>query len=220
MENGIINEIHFSFTTSHPVYTLNELTGQTKNVWIVCHGYGQLARFFVKRFDVLDPTENFVIAPQGLSRFYSDGNYGRVGATWMTKEDRETDLKNQQAYFDTVFEQLFGDVDMSSKKLKLLGFSQGVTMICRLAVYKRLNFDQLILWAGSVPHEQNPQEWGFIDAAAKIDLVIGDQDQFFSEKTVELQAKKVEELLGRAPKLTVFSGKHEVTREVLAEVAL
>lgn len=218
MESNI-NETHLSFITSHPVYTMNELTDQTKNVWIACHGYGQLARFFVKRFDVLDPTENFIVAPQGLSRFYSDGNYGKVGASWMTKEDRETDLKNQRAYFDTVFEQLFQDVDMSSKKLKLLGFSQGVTMICRLAVYKRLNFDQLILWAGSAPHEQSPHDWDFIDQKAKIDLVIGDQDQFFSEKTVEVQAQRMQELFGIAPKVTVFSGKHEVTREVLTEVA-
>ncbi|MEQ9297491.1 MAG: hypothetical protein RIF33_02960 [Cyclobacteriaceae bacterium] len=194
------------------------MTDHTNTIWIACHGYGQLARYFVKRFDVLDAVENFVIAPQGLSRFYSDGNYGKVGASWMTKESRELDLHNQRQYFDMLFDQTLSKVDWGKCSLKLFGFSQGVTMISRLAAYKQLTFDQLILWAGGMPHEQTVADWEYLQATSKIDLVIGDKDEFFSQKTVDSQLAKVKELTGIDAKLTVFAGKHEVTREVLSQV--
>jgi hypothetical protein len=101
-----IKETQLQFETTHPVYTLNELSDQTKTIWVACHGYGQLARYFIKRFDVLDAVENYVIAPQGLARFYADGNYGKVGASWMTKENRELDLDNQRKYFDMIFDRI------------------------------------------------------------------------------------------------------------------
>lgn len=213
-----INETQLRFETAHPVYTLNHLTDQTSTIWIACHGYGQLARYFVKRFDVLSPTENFIIAPQGLSRYYLDGDSGRVGASWMTRENRDLDLANQRRYFDRVFDQLLDNVDWTSYRLKLFGFSQGVTMISRLVVYKRLQFDQLILWAGGMPHEQTLHDWAFVDSQASIDLVIGEQDQYFDQTTVNDQIKRVQELTGIEPKLTLFAGKHEVKREVLKQV--
>ena len=110
-------------------------------------------------------------------------------------------------------------MDLTAVNLRLFGFSQGVTMICRLAVYKQLPFKQIVLWAGGTPHEQHPDDWYFIDQDAQVDLVIGDKDQFFSQKTVEAQTEKVSELLGMVPRVTVFEGKHEVTRDVLAQVA-
>lgn len=213
-----VKETELQIQTTYPVYTLNELTDKTNTIWIACHGYGQLARYFVKRFDVLDATQNFVVAPQGLSRFYSDGNYGKVGASWMTKENRELDLYNQRQYFDMIFDQILSKVNWDKCSLKLFGFSQGVTMISRLAAYKQLTFEQLILWAGGMPHEQTVADWEYLQSSSKIDLVIGDKDEFFSQKAVDSQLGKVKELTGIDPKLTVFKGKHEVTREVLSQI--
>ncbi len=213
-----VKETQLQIQATYPVYTLNEFTDSTKTIWIACHGYGQLARYFVKRFDVLNSSENFVIAPQGLSRFYADGNYGKVGASWMTKENRELDLHNQRQYFDVLFDQVLPGVNWDKCSLKLFGFSQGVTMISRLAVYKQLIFDQLVLWAGGMPHEQTAADWEYLPTSTKIDLVIGDKDEYFSQKTVESQVAKVKELTGLDPKLTVFDGKHEVTREVLSQI--
>ena len=34
------------------------------------------------------------MAPEGLSRFYLEGFSGKVGATWMTREDRLNDIDN------------------------------------------------------------------------------------------------------------------------------
>ena len=61
-----------------------------KTIWFVLHGYGMLAEYFIKKFDSIVNNDNCVIAPEGLSKFYTKGFYGRVGASWMTKENRET----------------------------------------------------------------------------------------------------------------------------------
>ena len=100
---------------------MNELTEATERIWLVFHGYGQLAEYFIKKFEDLDPTKNFIIAPQGLSKYYLQGVYGRVGASWMTKEDRLTEIANQYAYIDEVLKAV-GDI--SGKQLIFWIFSR------------------------------------------------------------------------------------------------
>ena len=93
--------------------TLNRLTDTTERVWLVFHGYGQLSEYFIKKFEGLDPEKNFIIAPQGLSKYYVNGVSGRVGASWMTKEDRLTEIENQYTYLDQVLHQF----DLKGKQL-------------------------------------------------------------------------------------------------------
>ncbi|MEZ4758913.1 MAG: hypothetical protein R2810_03875 [Flavobacteriales bacterium] len=70
-------------------------------VWVVLHGFGQLARFFLNKFEGLE--EGLLIAaPEGLSRFYLDEQHQRVGATWMTREDREHEIGDQLSYLDAL----------------------------------------------------------------------------------------------------------------------
>ncbi|WP_261990367.1 hypothetical protein [Hymenobacter sp. BT188] len=52
-------------------YQLGELTERTRHIWFVCHGYGQLAAYFIRHFAVLtEANDTVIIAPEGLSRFY------------------------------------------------------------------------------------------------------------------------------------------------------
>ena len=104
-------EKHVNISIKAPYYVSNKLTDQTENIWLVCHGSGQLAMYFLKKFDGLDKEKNFIIAPQGLSKFYQENNNfsGRVGATWMTKEDRLTEIDNQQAMINSIWEREVGN---------------------------------------------------------------------------------------------------------------
>ena len=43
-------------------YTIGEANQETTDVWIVCHGYGQLAKYFIKHFQVWDDGKTFVLA--------------------------------------------------------------------------------------------------------------------------------------------------------------
>ena len=213
-----IREQHLKIPTLHPVYTVNELTPATQNVWIVCHGYGQLARYFVKRFDILPAQEHFIIAPQGLNRFYLDGEYGKVGASWMTREDRESELINQRQYFETIFSTYLSKVDWQKIDLNFFGFSQGVPLSIRIAACMRLPVKRMIFWAGDLPKEVQKEDFSFLRPDASIELVIGDQDKFFNIAVIEKQKAKVSQLTGIEPRLTIFDGKHEVKREVLKKL--
>jgi hypothetical protein len=55
---------------------------------LVTHGYGQLAKTFIRRFEPIMDAQTLVVAPEGLSRFYWGGFDGPVVASWMTREDR------------------------------------------------------------------------------------------------------------------------------------
>src|ERR671913_1620 len=80
-------------------YTLGPTHGFPRELWIVCHGYGQLASRFVSQFAALDDGTRLIVAPEALSRFYLDPipkrrneASPRVGASWMTREDRESEI--------------------------------------------------------------------------------------------------------------------------------
>ncbi|WP_422359075.1 alpha/beta hydrolase [Reichenbachiella sp.] len=209
-------EHHIDFNFSAPFYTLNELTDQTTDVWIACPGYGQLAKYFIRRFDVFDPNKHFVIVLQGLSKFYLP-DQKNVGASWMTKEGRETDMQNQRSYFDAVTNELFRGNSLNNYKVHLMGFSQGVSMISRVAAHAKIDFDTLVLWAGGFPPELKPVDFEHLNAKAKLKVVLGSQDEFYAlDKNYQPEVDKMEAAIGLKPEIIVFDGIHEVKREVLA----
>lgn len=208
-------EHHISFNFSAPYYTLNELTNQTTDVWIACPGYGQLAKYFIRRFDVFDAEKHFVIALQGLSKFYLP-DQKNVGASWMTKEDRETDMQNQKSYFDAVVADLFDRKSLSKFRVHLLGFSQGVSMITRIAAYAKIDFHTMVLWAGGFPPELNLSGFKHVSQDARLKVVIGNKDEYYAlDRNYQPEVDKMEAALGLKPDIIVFDGIHEVKREVL-----
>ncbi len=211
-----MKENYTSFQLTAPYYTLNELTPKTKNIWLVCHGYGQLARFFLRKFGVLDKTENYFLFPQGLSKFYLE-NHSRVGATWMTKEDRLTDISNQYTYLDAVLFDELGP-DMGQYQLNMFGFSQGVATIARYAVYRKMTFNKLILWGGALPDELVKEDFDFLDDEMEVHLVIGDNDQYYSPEKYQVEVNRSRELIGDRVKFTLFQGGHEINTDVLLKL--
>ena len=210
-------EHHIGFNFSAPYYTLNELSDQTTDIWIACPGYGQLGKYFIRRFDVFDAQKHFVIVLQGLSKFYLP-DQKNVGASWMTKEGRETDMQNQRAYFDAVIEEVFQGRSLDTYKVHLLGFSQGVSMISRMAAYSKINFETLVLWAGGFPPELGHVDFEHVSANAKLKVVIGSNDEFYAlDKNYQPEVDKMETAIGLKPEVIVFEGIHEVKREVSLE---
>ncbi|MEP2023453.1 MAG: alpha/beta hydrolase [Reichenbachiella sp.] len=209
-------EHHIDFSFSAPYYTLNELSDQTTDIWIVCPGYGQLGKYFIRRFDVFDSEKHFVIALQGLSKFYLP-DQKNVGASWMTKEGRETDMQNQKSYFDAVINTLFNSKPLSNYRIHLMGFSQGVSMISRMAAYSKIDFQTMVLWAGGFPPELEPADFNHINRSANLKVVIGSEDEFYAlDKNYQPEVDKMEAAIGLKPEIIVFEGIHEVKREVLA----
>lgn len=207
-------EKHIDVTLKTSYRTLNSLLPTTKKVWIVFHGQGQLTEFFLKKFEVLDPKEHFIIAPQGLSKYYLNGFTGRVGASWMTKEDRLTEIENQTRYIDAVVQAELVD---HSAEIVLLGFSQGTATMMRYAKHTRITFSKMIVWAGTIPPELTPEmvaHWSDYEAY----FVCGDKDQFDYNGQFDQEYQKLETLIERPVNKLVFQGKHEVLSEVLLEL--
>ena len=48
-------QYHIPISIKASYYTLNKLTEDTERIWLVFHGYGQLAEYFIKKFEGLDP---------------------------------------------------------------------------------------------------------------------------------------------------------------------
>src|SRR6056300_1744631 len=108
--------------------TLNNLTPETKNVWVVLHGIGYLSRYFIRLFQELNAHENYFIAPQAPSKYYKDTNYKKVGSSWLTKENTALETKNVLRYLDAVIAK---ENIPNTVNFIILGYSQGVSIAAR-----------------------------------------------------------------------------------------
>ena len=68
---------------------------------------------------------------QGLHRFYTS-RMDDIGASWMTRQDRELAIADNIAYVDRVVQAI--ERDYQARDAFFLGFSQGVAMAFRAAV--------------------------------------------------------------------------------------
>lgn len=183
-------------------------------IWIVVHGYGQLARYFLNPFKGLEEGR-CIVAPEGLSRFYLDEAHTRVGATWMTREDRLHEIEDHVAYLDELAAELRSHAkpDVS---INTLGFSQGVATVARWAIHGRTELRHLVLWAGGIPPELDRDalaKW----RGLKVDLILGDQDEYASAKDLDAQAVRLEQAGIECGK-HLFEGGHRMEPVTLRRV--
>ncbi|WPP48898.1 alpha/beta hydrolase [Catalinimonas niigatensis] len=206
---------HVNFDYRAPYYTSGKLTSD--KLWFVFHGYGQLAPFFIQKFDFLEK-DVLIVAPQGLSHFYLQGTSGRVGASWMTKENRQLAIQNYISYLDHIYSQLTQGMKLSSHHITVLGFSQGVSTLIRWLVYSEMEFDQLIMCAGSFPDDidLSVSKRVFLDKPCY--YLYGDQDPYIKPGSIEQLDKKFHQY-GLEVDFRRFEGKHEISRDLLEELA-
>ncbi len=212
-----MQENHIKVAKTARYFQLGEVGSAIKQVWFVCHGYGQLAGYFLKHFESLDDGERLIIAPEGFSRFYLNGFYGRIGASWMTREDRLNDIKDYVIFLDAVYQQIFDQVDRSSVKVSVLGFSQGTATASRWLALGDIEAEQLILWAGLLPSEIIEENKAEVFREIKLVLVTGENDKYASEEKILEQETHLRK--NSIPyKLIKFPGGHELYSPVLKEI--
>lgn len=204
---------------------LGEMGPKISDVWIVCHGYAQLATRFIERFRGIAAPHRLIVAPEGLSRFYSDRGSGfhgpsaQVGASWMTSEDRENEIADYVAYLDAIYDEVFSTVSRSSAALRVLGFSQGTSTVARWLALGRVSADQVIIWAGSIPPELSREGAGKLSTGGRpVLLVAGDTDQFITTKVLDAQVTALG-ALGVQCEVRRFGGGHELDSAVLSAIA-
>ncbi len=198
-------------------FTLGELTDKTLAVWFVLHGYGQLAEFFIKKFECIAGENNFIVAPEALNKFYLKGFSGRVGATWMTKEERLKEIKDYALYLDKVYFQIINNQKYENIKINLLGFSQGAHTAVRWAIYGKPKINNLILWSGSFPAEPEIENHLPLFNGMNVFILSGSNDEFIDEKSVQIETERLNKLGLKFHSLR-FDGGHEIKKETLQQL--
>ena len=212
-------EHHLTVARTARYQQLGDLSARTRRVWFVCHGYGQLAAYFVRHFAFLgeDRDDTVVIAPEGLSRFYLQGNGGRVGASWMTRDDRLSEIDDHVHFLNQlatlVLEQCPAEVEIT-----VLGFSQGTATVSRWLARALFRPAHLILWAGSFPDDIPADVAELLLRGLRVSLVIGSDDQYLTLAQVRQQQQELQQF-GAVAEVLPFVGRHELNRPLLEKLA-
>jgi predicted esterase len=191
------------------------------SVWFLCHGYGQLASRFIHYCSVLDDGATYLVAPEAMSRFYLEpamklhGPDSKVGASWMTREDRLNEISDYVRYLDQVYDESTRRIGNRPFKTVALGFSQGTATVSRWIEGGHARVDRLILWGGHVPKDVD------LDGAisqTKLTLVLGDQDEFASRERIEAAESRLHRH-GIDYEIVRFEGGHHLNQHVLKALA-
>jgi predicted esterase len=206
-----LHEISFNYQARY--YKLGEINTATQQVWFVLHGYGQLAQFFIKKFSSLPAHNICVIAPEGLSLFYreniSPGSgrvNDRVGATWMTKENRLMSIRNYTQYLNALYDH---EIKNPAIPVTVLGFSQGAATASRWVLDNHISFSKLILWAGLFPSDINFDDGKKCLHNKDVSLVYGTSDPFLNDERFGEMHTLVDKLQVKVREVS-FEGGHEI----------
>lgn len=205
-----MTEKNIPYTHTNSYSTLNNLSNKTKNVWVVFHGMGYLSRYFINYFKELPPDENYIIAPQAPSKYYQDKRFKYVGASWLTKENTETDKNNVFNYLDEVWITELASIDKSAVKVILMGYSQGVSIVTRWIASRKINCDYLLIHSGAIPSELKPSDFEHLPTSTPVTYIYGDKDEYVTEARVTEQRLNGSALFGNRLEVVIFSGVHEV----------
>ena len=197
---------------------IGKCSKKINNVWIVLHGYGMLSEYFVKKFECIINETTLVIAPEATNRFYLGNNYNRVGASWMTKLDREQEISDNILFLDKLFSIIKKDIGHDNFKLNTLGFSQGGPALVRWLMSNKLNTNSLILWGSDIPKDslviENKSRWNSMN----LKIVIGKNDEYINEEKKQ-EFVGVIKSYGLKYDLIEYEGSHKIIDEELKKIA-
>lgn len=208
-----MKEHHITVQRTARYYTLGSLNAQTQRVWIVAHGFGQMAASFLKNFEDMISEHDFFVAPEALNRFYSKGSSGTVGATWMTREDRMNEIQDYCHYLDSLYHAL--GLDAFKGEIIVLGFSQGSSTITRWVDSTLCRVSKTVVYAGEVGAEVFPLKESSGLKRTQNYFIYGTKDEFFNQATFDMMIERYKPLNAE---VISYDGNHSVNASVLLQV--
>ena len=215
---------HIRVARTARYYTLGGRGEGVGEAWFALHGYRQAARRFARRFEVLDAPERIIVVPEALSRFYVDpspGRHGpehRVGASWMTREDRDNEIADYVAYLDALARQVATSSAPAIRRRVALGFSQGAHTASRWVVLGRANVHELVLWGAGLATDLTRDALAAGLEGVRVTFVRGTGDKFRDRREEEAQDALLKEL-GVSLRVLVHPGGHDIAPEPLLDIA-
>lgn len=212
---------HLEVTRTARYWVLGGEIVAPAELWIVLHGYQQLARRFLRRFEPVADGTRRIVAPEALSRFYTDQAPGRhgpaseVGASWMTREEREVEIADYVRYLD----RLAHEVLNPGVRLTVLGFSQGVATAARWSVLGRTRPHRLILWGDFVPPDLGAPSAGRAWEGTEVVLVRGDRDGVLANPRLADGEAAWLAQVGAEVRTVRYPGGHDIDQPTLQALA-
>lgn len=191
-------------------YEISEAEHHHETVLYVLHGYGQLSQYFLRKFRFLFD-DYLVVAPEGMHRFYLEGSSGRVGASWMTKEAREDDIKDTVDWLNALDDHI--SLKYTPKRKIVLGFSQGGAAAARWLHRGTTQFEASILWASVFPPDLNPKT-ELMNKAHQY-FAIGEDDEYYNgaaQKDILAFYKE------KGFAIQQFKGAHDIDKDALRSI--
>jgi predicted esterase len=200
-------------------YVLGDAVGG--DLWIVLHGFGQLAGDFIEYFAELNDGSRMVVAPEALNRYYTLGlsvpsAERPVGATWMTREFRDAEMRDYVRYLDILHADL--TAKHRPRRTVVVGFSQGGATASRWVVQGSARLHTLVLWGATLPPDLDLAVARERLSAARLKVVIGRTDQYISADAVSRERERL--AAAAIPfDLIEYDAGHSIKRGVLKELA-
>lgn len=212
-----MEEVHLTVKRTARYYLLSDESEPVTEVWLVAHGYGQLAQYFIQHFKTLLRPGVLIVSPEGLSRFYLYGLSGRVGASWMTREDRLNEIQDYVDYLSQVYQHVCEEKAIAGHRLYVLGFSQGVPTVCRWMAETNFKVDALICWAGFFPHDMIWNTDMKNRFAMPVYMVYGNEDIYIEKDSLN-KLHEFKKQLQLNTRDVVFSGGHSLQKDTLLRI--
>lgn len=171
---------------------------QDDEIWFLFHGYAQNIHDFYDAFKSFETENRCFILPEGPSKFYQKGVQGKVGASWMTKENRIEEIIDLNKYLNELIQVL----KIENRKINIFAFSQGVATASRWAEQLTLKINQLVFWGSPPPPELKTSFWNL------------NPTLYFGEKDKYIDVKKFDNSLNTTQIITYPEG-HIITKPLL-----
>ncbi|HLG05313.1 MAG TPA: hypothetical protein VI383_04105 [Gemmatimonadales bacterium] len=208
---------HLRVSRTARYFTQGEIEGAGE-IWFVLHGYGMLASTFLRWFEPVAAPGRLLVAPEALSRSYFEENgVRRVGASWMTKEDREAEIEDYLEYLDRLSDR-FRLAVAGEPRVEVHGFSQGAATGARWVGLGRARVDRLVLWGQGVPPDLPLDRCAGRLNRAGLTVVAGTRDRQLSSEELDREQARLA-AAGLQAAVYRFEGGHRVDAETLRMLA-
>lgn len=220
---------HVAVRRTARYYTVGDAAA-AREVWVALHGYGQLGAYFARHFGPL-ADGRLVVVPEALNRFYlasrDDREIGapphgpRVGATWMTREDRDADIDDYLHALDDVLRDATAGTVPLQLPLVVLGFSQGATTAVRWLAHRHAAgappASRLVMWQGEWPVDRALGDAAWL-ATTRLTIVSSPDDPLATAARVDAMRAELDRHQVRHEHVT-FAGGHRMDGVTLGRIA-
>jgi predicted esterase len=183
---------------------------------LALHGWGQNAKKMIRDLAPLAGHNILVAAPQAPHPFYLDVASGKVGFHWLTRYERDQAVADANALLARLLAVVAEKHAYDSRRVFVLGFSQGCSMAWRFCVSGAIAPAGMIACGADLPPDVAEKLRGHAGFPAL--LVHGTRDEIVPVEKLHAARESLAEL-GFAHTVHEFDGGHEIPAAIAEEIA-